>query len=289
MIGAGGAGGPERRGQPAQARARARRAAHDRRHDLGRVQEVLREGRRARAPLPGRSRSRSPARTRPSTMMRGLRREARGAPRRAHPRRGGRRRRCGSRSRYISGRQLPDKAVERARHAPARASRSASSATPAGDRGRRAAASTTLDARDRSRSSASSATGARSRGAARRARRRERARPSDELADARGSAGEQETELVDEIRELRAASSRRDAEAPTTSATPPREPSVERRSSTSSPRAAGRGAARCRPTSTRQAVARGDRRLDRHPRRQDGRATRSTRVLELEDAARASA
>ena len=53
MIGAGGAGRAGRRGQPAQAGAGARRAAHDRRHDVGRVQEVLREGPRAGAPLPG--------------------------------------------------------------------------------------------------------------------------------------------------------------------------------------------------------------------------------------------
>ena len=43
-----------RRRQPAQAGAGPRRAAHDRRHHLGRVQEVLREGRRPRPPLPGR-------------------------------------------------------------------------------------------------------------------------------------------------------------------------------------------------------------------------------------------
>ena len=46
LIGAGGAGGPERRRQPAQAGAGARRAAHRRGHHLGRIQEVLREGRR---------------------------------------------------------------------------------------------------------------------------------------------------------------------------------------------------------------------------------------------------
>ena len=54
IIGAGGAAGRRRRGQPAQAGARARRAAHDRGDHLERVQEVLREGRRARAPLPAR-------------------------------------------------------------------------------------------------------------------------------------------------------------------------------------------------------------------------------------------
>ena len=54
LIGAGGAGGAGRRGQSAEAGAGARRAAHHRRHDLGRIQEVFREGRRAR---PGASRS----------------------------------------------------------------------------------------------------------------------------------------------------------------------------------------------------------------------------------------
>ncbi len=48
------AGGAERRREPPEARPRARRAAHDRGDHLGRVQEVLREGRRPRAALPGR-------------------------------------------------------------------------------------------------------------------------------------------------------------------------------------------------------------------------------------------
>ena len=47
-------GGPGRRRQPAQAGARARRAAHDRGDHVGRVQEVLREGSRALTPLPAR-------------------------------------------------------------------------------------------------------------------------------------------------------------------------------------------------------------------------------------------
>ncbi len=46
-------GGAGRRRQPAQAGPGARRAAHHRRHHLGGVQEVLREGRRAGAALPG--------------------------------------------------------------------------------------------------------------------------------------------------------------------------------------------------------------------------------------------
>ena len=54
-------GRPERRGQSAEAGAGARRAADDRRDDLGRIQEVLREGRRPRpaASSPSRSRSRA--------------------------------------------------------------------------------------------------------------------------------------------------------------------------------------------------------------------------------------
>ena len=44
-----------RRGQPAEAGAGARQPAHDRRHHLGRVQEVHREGSGADAPLPGRA------------------------------------------------------------------------------------------------------------------------------------------------------------------------------------------------------------------------------------------
>ena len=53
MIGAGGAGRPERRRQPAQAGAGSRRTAHHRRHHLVGVQEVLREGCGAGPPLPG--------------------------------------------------------------------------------------------------------------------------------------------------------------------------------------------------------------------------------------------
>ncbi len=55
LIGAGGAAGHRRRRQPAEAGAGARHAAHDRRDDLGRVQEVHREGSGAHPPLPGRA------------------------------------------------------------------------------------------------------------------------------------------------------------------------------------------------------------------------------------------
>jgi type VI secretion system protein VasG len=63
LIGAGGAGRPERRRQPAEAGTRARRAAHDRGDHVGRVQEVLREGRGAGAALPGGQGRRARART----------------------------------------------------------------------------------------------------------------------------------------------------------------------------------------------------------------------------------
>ena len=52
IVGAGGAEGRHRRLQHVQARAVARRAAVHRRDDAGRVPQVHREGRRARAPLP---------------------------------------------------------------------------------------------------------------------------------------------------------------------------------------------------------------------------------------------
>ncbi len=75
------------RGQPAQADARARRAARGRRHHPRRVPQAHREGRRARAALPAGDRGRAlrgghdrdPARTQGAL---------RGAPRRAHPGRG---------------------------------------------------------------------------------------------------------------------------------------------------------------------------------------------------------
>ena len=89
MIGAGGAGRARRRRQPAQAGPGARRAAHDRRHDLGRIQEVLREGRGADPPLPG-GQGRGAGRGDGHRDDARPRRDAREAPRRAHPRRGGR-------------------------------------------------------------------------------------------------------------------------------------------------------------------------------------------------------
>ena len=55
LIGAGGAAGTGRCGQSAEAGAGARHAAHDRRDDVGRIQEVHREGSGADPALPGRA------------------------------------------------------------------------------------------------------------------------------------------------------------------------------------------------------------------------------------------
>ena len=71
LIGAGGHGRAGRRGQSAQARPRARRTAHHRRHHLGRVQEVLRKGPGPRPPLPARQGRESRPSRRPSRMLRG--------------------------------------------------------------------------------------------------------------------------------------------------------------------------------------------------------------------------
>ena len=71
--------GRDRRGEPAQARAGARRAANDWRDDTGGIPQVYREGRRARAALP----SRDGPRAGPRDRLPGI-----GAPpRRAHLRR----------------------------------------------------------------------------------------------------------------------------------------------------------------------------------------------------------
>ena len=110
MIGAGGAGRPERRRQPAQAGPGPRRAAHDRGHDLVGVQEVLREGSGAGAPLPAGQGRGADRRSRACSMLRGVVAGAReasqvrilddgldAAVRLSH--------------RYLADRQLPDKAV----------------------------------------------------------------------------------------------------------------------------------------------------------------------------------
>ena len=85
-------GRPERRRQPAQAGPGPRRAAHDRRHHLGRVQEVLREGRRAGTAVPGRQGRGARRGPRHQDDARDHR-DAGEAPRRPHPRRGRRERR----------------------------------------------------------------------------------------------------------------------------------------------------------------------------------------------------
>ena len=91
IVGAGAAEGAVDAAQPAQADARARRAALRRRDDARRVPQAHREGRGARAALPARLRRRAVGRrhdrdpARPEGALRG-------APRRAHPRRRARRR-----------------------------------------------------------------------------------------------------------------------------------------------------------------------------------------------------
>ena len=80
------------RRQPAQADARARRAAHDRRDDARRVPQVHREGRRARAALPAGARRPAARRGHDLDPARAAR-EVRSAPRRAHQGRRARRRR----------------------------------------------------------------------------------------------------------------------------------------------------------------------------------------------------
>ncbi len=96
--------------QHAQAHARPRRAAPDRRHDAQRVPRVHREGCRARAPLPAGVRRRADASRTPSRSSAGSR-ALRGAPQ-------GHDRGCRARRRGIPlaplhpARQLPDKAID---------------------------------------------------------------------------------------------------------------------------------------------------------------------------------
>ena len=110
--------------QPAQARARPRQAAHDRRDHLGRIQEVLREGPGADPPLPGGAGARAergqgdpdgcaawPRRWRSTIACSCSTRRIEAAVRLSH--------------RYIPARQLPDKAVSLL-DTPARGSRSPS-------------------------------------------------------------------------------------------------------------------------------------------------------------------
>ena len=87
------AGRPGRRGQPAQAGPGPRRAAHHRRHHLGRIQEVLREGRRLDPAVPGgQGRGADGGRCHGDDARAG--RHPGEAPQGPHPRRGGRRRRA---------------------------------------------------------------------------------------------------------------------------------------------------------------------------------------------------
>ena len=111
IVGAGAAEGAVDAGEPAEADARARRAARGRRDDARRVPQAHREGRRARAPLPAglwsasrrsRTRSRSCAASRSAT--RSTTACASRTPRSSRPR-------CCP-TRYIADRFLPDKAID---------------------------------------------------------------------------------------------------------------------------------------------------------------------------------
>ena len=112
IVGAGAAEGVDGRGEPAQARARARRAAVHRRDDARRVPQAHREGRRARAALPagprlaadGRGHDRHPARSEGAL---------RGPPRHPHP--GRRARRRGDAERPLRDRPLPAGQGDRSR------------------------------------------------------------------------------------------------------------------------------------------------------------------------------
>ena len=130
-------GRPGRRREPAEAGAGARRAAHDRRDDLGGVQEIFREGRGADPPLPGGAGSRSRARRPRSRCCAGWSR----CSKKHH----------GVRildeavseavrlsARYIPSRQLPDKSVVADRYG-VRAGRDEPGGGSAGHRGPRAA------------------------------------------------------------------------------------------------------------------------------------------------------
>ena len=111
VVGAGAAEGVDGRRQHAQAAARPRPAAHDRRHHARRVPQAHREGRRPRAPLPAgvrrpadrRGHDRDPPRAQGAL---------RGAPRRAHPGRRARRARRCCPTATSPGRFLPDKAID---------------------------------------------------------------------------------------------------------------------------------------------------------------------------------
>ena len=103
--------GRGRRGQPAQADARPRRAARGRRDHARRVPQAHREGRRARAPLPARVRRASRASRTRSRSCAGSRSATRSTTRSgSRTRRWSRRRRC--QHRYIADRFLPDKAID---------------------------------------------------------------------------------------------------------------------------------------------------------------------------------
>ena len=88
------------------------RAALHRLDDLPGVQVVVRARPRAGAPLPEDRGPRADRSRRPSQILKGLRTQLRGAPRRRLHRRGAARPRPSCRRKYINDRHLPDKAID---------------------------------------------------------------------------------------------------------------------------------------------------------------------------------
>ena len=111
LIGAGKARRRDGRLEPAQAGARARRAALHRRDHARRIPEARRKGRGAAAALPAGVRRRADRRGHHLDPAR-AQGQLRAAPRRAHHRRRDRRRGDAVSNRYISDRFLPDKAID---------------------------------------------------------------------------------------------------------------------------------------------------------------------------------
>ena len=260
MIGAGGAGRPGRRRQSAQAGAGPRRTAHDRGHDLGRIQEIFRERRGADPPLPG-------GQGRGADRGGGDRDDAR--PRRRRWKKHHKVRILDEAvveavrlsHRYISGRQLPDKAGQPARHRLRRVAMS-QPRDAAGDRGPAAA-----DRADRHRDRDSRARDGDRRRPSTRDRadadcERARRRPPAELERrCEAALGATRKRLAAPRSPRLARADRRPARSPPTS-----DAARERagRCSSRAARAAGRAAADL-PGGRQPGGGRGRRRLDRHP------------------------
>ncbi len=269
-------GRPERRRQPAQAGPGPRRAAHDRRHHLGRVQEVLREGRGAGAAVPGRQ-------------GRGARRGPR------HPDDARDHRRCSRSTTACGSSTRPSRApsssrIATSRPGSSRTSRSACSTPPApGWRSARTPfrrPSRTAAARSTTSSSSSASSTARARPARQHAERMAEVQQALDEARARlaelEARWEDERKRVEEIRGLAKSIEARYLEekqkAAGSSGGQPFQPSAEL-AAMQADLNAKTDALRARPGRI-AAVAglgrladhrRGDRRLDGHPRRQDAR------------------